>query len=84
VCIGDFNEVLSSDEHLGVSARGRHKCNNFGIAWRIVSWWTWGFLVLNIPRIIDNKGSITFVSDWIGLWLMVFLLKCLKMLKWRI
>jgi hypothetical protein len=29
-------------------------------------------LVLNIPGIIDNKGSITFVLDWTGLWLMVF------------
>jgi endonuclease/exonuclease/phosphatase family metal-dependent hydrolase len=29
VCIGDFNEVLSSDEHLGVSARGEAQMQQF-------------------------------------------------------
>jgi hypothetical protein len=29
VCIGDFNEVLSSDEHLGVSAKGEAQMQQF-------------------------------------------------------
>jgi hypothetical protein len=81
VCIGDFNEVLSSDEHLGVSAKGESQMQQFWDCLEDCQLVDLGFFVLDIHGIIDYKGSTTFVLDWIGLWLMVFLLKCLRMLS---
>jgi hypothetical protein len=81
VCIGDFNEVLSSDEHLGVSAKGEAQMQQFWDCLEDCQLVDLGFFVLDIHGIIDYKGSTTFMLDWIGLWLMVFLLKCLRMLS---
>ncbi|KAJ1295891.1 hypothetical protein BS78_01G257900 [Paspalum vaginatum] len=80
VCIGDFNEVLCSEEHLGPSNRGENQMRLFRECLEDCQLVDLGFAGQNTLGIIDKGEIIILGSGWTEQLLMVNLFNSLMTL----